>query len=188
MHKKDIVLVGLGTSLTARGGWLDALAIGLSKRWRARVKAINLGGGGKASPWGVSMLPRVVAARPDIVLVEFSVNDADIRLGVSLEQSRANARRIVDELKRRCPGVRICLMTMSPVLGVKALLRPMLGAYYDVWRAVAAESRVELIDIYPLWRRQSAARLRAMIPDGTHPTDAAALAITLPAVEHALSR
>ena len=133
------------------------------------------------------MLPKVVAARPDIVLVEFAVNDADIRLGVGLEQSRANALRIVGELKRQCPGARICLMTMNPVLGVKALLRPMLGAYYDAWRAAAVESRVELIDIYPIWRRQPAARLRAMIPDGAHPTDAAALAITLPAVEHALT-
>jgi lysophospholipase L1-like esterase len=58
------------------------------------------------------------------------------------------------------------------------LVRPNLAAYYDVYRKVAREEDVGLIDNFAVWTAR--ADLAADIPDGIHPTPNAARAVIAP--------
>ncbi len=182
-----MIVVGLGTSLIARGGWLAPLGTMLTQRLGRPVQTMNLGGAGRTSAWGVQMAQRAAAPRPDVVLVEFSINDADIRNLMSFRESYDNAREIVKRIRSSSPRTKIYLMTMNPALGLKAAVRPFLPSYYQTWRDAAHSANVQLIDIYPRWVALGPERLRTLIPDGTHPTEAAGRYIILPPLVAALS-
>ena len=54
---------------------------------------------------------------PDVVLIEFSINDAVWLKGVSLQRSRENATKIVHAIKEARPNTRLFLMTINPTFG-----------------------------------------------------------------------
>jgi lysophospholipase L1-like esterase len=184
----EVRLLALGTSLTARGGWLQPLATALGWTWRRPVQAINMGGPGRTSAWGLARLADAARVRADIALIEFASNDADVRRAITPARSRANLAALIDGLRTADGTTRIFVMTMSPALGLRGLLRPALADYYRGYHEVAAARRAELIDIYAAWRRLSPAELHAAIPDGLHPTAAAHRRITLPTILAALER
>jgi acyl-CoA thioesterase-1 len=183
------VLVAYGTSLTAAFDWTGMLAKAAGRCGLA-LQAWNAALNGVDSRWGLAMLEeRVEQRRPDIVLVEFAINDALASLHISLEESAANISALVEALRRRLPRARILLMTMNPTIGMQAQSRPDLRAYYALYRQIAQERGVELVDLNQAWLRIAAAdpgRLQRMIPDGAHPTLAAHLAVTVPGIAAAL--
>lgn len=163
-------IAGLGTSLTARGGWLEALPGGLAPRLLRPVVTHNFGRVGANSRQGLALLDAVVGALPQVVLLEFAINDAALHRGVSLAESVTNLTCMVCRLRVALPGVRLYLMTMSPVRGWRRALRSRLGVYYDQYPAIAAREQVGLIDNRAAWAALSPAALAAALPDGTHPT------------------
>jgi len=175
-------IVALGTSHTARGGWQRPLADALKTCLGRPVDVINHGKSGANSQWGLGQVPQVAAASPDIVLIEFGANDAALHSGVSEAASRANITAMVRELRSRVPGVRIILMAMNPMHGLRGVLRPWLDDYYDMHRALAAVLGVEFVDHRPAWLRMSADDRDRVIPDGAHPDAAAAAGIVVPAL------
>ncbi len=76
---EPVTIAFLGGSITALPGWRD----GLTRRWRARygkdaVMAVNAGLSATGSDVAVFRLDdEVLAHRPDLVIVEFAVNDAE---------------------------------------------------------------------------------------------------------------
>jgi len=177
-----MMLAAMGSSLTARGVWLTAVASALSRRWGRGVGAHNFGRSGATSRDGLRVAADVAQLTPDIVLVEYSINDADIVSGLTLSESRENMIDIVETLRRRREDVRLCLMTMNPALGLRGLLRPALSAYYSLYRPLAEEVGVECIDIYAAWRRLQQTELERSLPDGLHPSAAAELALVAPSI------
>jgi lysophospholipase L1-like esterase len=176
-------LVTFGTSLTASGGWQGALAAELERCLGRHVDVINLGKGGMASDWGAQSVGLVIAAKPDIVLIEFSGNDASLRRRfVSLKQSQDNIRAIVRALRNNDPNTRIYLMAMNPALGGHGLIRPYLNTYYDSYALLSKELKTGFIDHRPAWANLSDDQLRTAIPDGIHPDPAVARAIIVPNV------
>jgi len=163
-------IAGLGTSLTARGGWLEALPARLAPRLQRPVVTHNFGRVGANSRQGLALLDAVAGALPQVVLLEFAINDAALHRGVSLAESVTNLTRMVRRLRLALPGVRLHLMTMSPVRGWRRLLRSRLQAYYDQYAVIAAREQVGLIDNRPAWAALSPAALEDALPDGTHPT------------------
>lgn len=180
-------VVTFGTSLTARGGWQDELSAALNRCLGTEVDVINLGKSGAASDWGVQAVESVIAAKPDIVLIEFSVNDAALHRGVRLEQSRANIRTIVSKIREAHPQAKIYLMAMSPVLGWRGLLRPFLDGYYDSYLPLSKELNVGFIDHRPAWRALGDAELRSAIADGAHPDPAVARKIIVPRIVQSIA-
>src|SRR3954451_15182332 len=130
-------VAALGTSLTHSGGWLKPLEHELNGCLKQSVDVIDFGRDGATSDWGVAILDKVIHAQPDVVLIEFSVNDAAWFKGISLRQSRANVERIARTLKKAQPHVKIFLMTMSPSFGPRAWIRPHIDAYNHVYRVLA---------------------------------------------------
>ena len=181
-------LVSFGTSLSARGGWQAALAARLRERLEADATIAIHAKPGANSDWGVANAATVAALDADIVLIEFSINDASLLRGVSLSRSRENLRKIVATLKASAPSPRLVLMTMNPALGLKRLVRPRLDAYYAVYLQVAAELGLGVAHLYQAWAALSPRQLRRAIPDGLHPLPDPAADIIVPALTQLITQ
>jgi len=174
--KPPLRILVAGTSLTASYDWPARLSdcadqpISVSRVARA----------GAASDWGVRQADTIVAKRPDIIIIEFSVNDADLRHRISLRESARNHRDLIRSLRAELPEVRIVLMTMSPAHGLRRLLRPRLPAYYRLYRDLAEELDTGLLDIYPRWL--AVPRAAREQQDGLHPSQTMAAQMILPAL------
>lgn len=178
----------LGTSLTRRGDWPDLLAAGLQACAGAPLVVERLARAGAASDWGLEALRARLASAdaptPDIVIVEFSGNDASLVHGFPLFVSRRNHLEMLRLV--RDAGALPILATMSPAWGWKALARPGQDRYHALYRDLAAAEGTGLIDTIADWRALSPEERRVALPDHLHPTAAAMAAITVPAFDKAL--
>ncbi len=176
----------LGTSLSAdRYDWPMALSEALGACLEREVQVTALARPGATVEWGVTQVAQVRATMPDIVLVEFAINDADLTDGLSLAQARAHLAELVLQLTSPPEAPQVALMTMNPAAGLRGLLRPRLSAHYAGYRALAARDEgvgeaVGLIDVEARWRARP--RSARGLDDGLHPDPATARAVIVPAV------
>lgn len=185
---KSYHIIILGTSLTSRGDWPVLLRDRLNSCAAGPVQVERLARAGAASGWGLAALRErlsdTAAGPPDLLIVEFSGNDASLAHGYPLFVSKRNHREII-RLAREA-GAAVMLATMSPAWGQNALERPGQDRYHALYRDLAAAEGVGLIDTIPDWRALSVEDRRADVPDGVHPTDAAMAAIAVPAFVEAI--
>jgi len=199
---KDQTVVVYGTSLTAGGEWTKAL-----KGWletvnpQAKVTFVNSGQSGKNSIVGLQKLDAVVIAKkPDTVIIEFAVNDAGRHAGkeaaVSQEQCGKNLGEMIDRISKALPGTEIILQTMNPAWDApngnrSGSIRPELASYYEVYRKVAAERGLMLVDHHRNWvkiREKDGELFKAYVKDGVHPTKEASVKVTFPELKAALEK
>ncbi|MFZ5678094.1 MAG: SGNH/GDSL hydrolase family protein [Pseudomonadota bacterium] len=180
-------IVTFGTSLTARGGWQEPLREALSACGNAEVTIVNLARSGMASDWGVTQIDKVLAEKPDVVLVEFAVNDAALDRFLSLAASGANMEEIVTRLKAGESKPAVYVMAMSPVSGLRGWIRPYLAQYEERHAEIARKLGVGFIDHRPAWARLSADEIATAIADGTHPHPGTAGRVMLPGLMQALA-
>ena len=160
-HPQKIVCYG--TSLTAVSHeWVDGLRGELDRRWPGLATVVNAGLSGKNSATGLANVQaKVVAERPDAVLIEFSMNDAADSLngGKTAEQALADAesnlKSIIAAVRADNPNCEIILETMDAyvkVPGSNLSNRTDLDAHVAMYRRVAKEEGYLLIDTYPKWQ------------------------------------
>ena len=135
---------------------------------------------GMGSDWGVGAVHDVAATRPDLTLIEFSIIDADLTDGAWLDEARRRHEGMIGALRAAKPAMRVVLVTMSPAHGPRGWVRPFLGAHEDMYRRLAAELDLDLIDLAPIWAAALKDRGGGLLPDGLHPTDEAATEVALP--------
>jgi lysophospholipase L1-like esterase len=185
---RPLRLAILGTSLTARYAWPRALAAALSACLPLPVELGLFARAGEGSAWGERVAPDAARFAPDIAMIEFLANDSDLRHLRSVAGSRASHRRIVAALRTGGHAPAIALMTMNPAFGLRGLGRPRLSAFEAMYRQLARDEGLGLVDLAPRWqaalRNADPARL---LPDGLHPTEEAQAAVTLPGIRAALS-
>jgi acyl-CoA thioesterase-1 len=184
---EPVKIVTLGTSLSARGGWQEPLRRSLGACLDSDVAVVNLAKSAKTSEWGLTQIDKVVAERPDIVLVEFAVNDADVTEFISLSRSSANMAEIVSRLRESETRPSVYVMAMSPVSGLRGMIRPFLGQYEKMHAALARELGAGFIDHRPAWARLSDDEMAKAIADGVHPDPAVASRVIVPGLVHALA-
>jgi lysophospholipase L1-like esterase len=191
----QVTIVTLGTSLT--GGtwrWVDVMKEWLDNDFAGLVTIHNLGVGASASshPPGSSGLDKVkqaAALKPDAAFIEFAVNDAYLPYGISVEDAKRNLNTMIDALLAANPRVEIILQTMNVVVDEHATRRPRLGDYVEMYREVARERGVRLVDHYPNWQKlldSGRDKFMALVPDGIHPQRAGYREILLPALKENL--
>ena len=187
---KPQVIVTYGTSLTAGGAWVAGLDAALTQRFGKASKVVNCGMSGKNSDDGVKQIQTVLQANPNLVFVEFGMNDAVLRFNISVEDARANLEKIIEKLRAQNPAVEIILMTMNPPVGKEREgKRPEIEKYYQMYRDTAQKLKLPLIDHYAAWQKlltDDPKKFNALVPDGLHPNAEGSTTITLPAVKHAL--
>ena len=186
-QSEALKIVTFGTSLTARGGWQEPLRRALSACRDAEVTIVNLAKSGMASDWGVTQIDKVLAEKPDIVLVEFAVNDSALDRFLSLAASAANIEEIVTRLKAGESKPAVYVMAMSPVSGLRGWIRPYLVQYEDRHAELARRLGAGFIDHRPAWAKLSADEIATAIADGTHPDPATAGRVMLPGLMQALA-
>ncbi|WP_438480818.1 SGNH/GDSL hydrolase family protein [Oleiharenicola lentus] len=185
-------VVFYGTSLTKSGGWVEILADELAARCSGIV-VTNAASNGQHSRWGVENLDeRVLAANPDVLFIEFAINDAVARFALSLEDARTNLIAMIDRVRATLPECIVVLQVMNPVIGRPAGHdghRPNLARYEQGYRDVARERGLLLIDHAPAWATLLAIgeiEFSRHVPDGLHPSVAAYEQFMLPTLRAAL--
>ena len=177
-------IVAFGTSLTAGNGWPDRVQARLAACLGTDIALSRVAEPGQGSAWALIQVPRVVALAPDIVLIEFAINDADLRDGVSRAQSLAQHRALIAALRADLPDAVLVLMTMSPAYRMRGALRPFLPGHYADVAALAVDEDLGLIDLYPRWRSTDLPHPS----DGLHPDDAATAQVIDPVLVQALAQ
>lgn len=174
----------MGTSLTARYDWPDRAAARLQAACpNRRVMLTTIARGGAASDWGAAQRDRLRDSRPDILLVEFTVNDADLRRRVGLRAARAHHEALVAAARDVSPDVRIVLVTLNRARGLRAVLRPRIAAHEAQYDALAADLDLGRLALGPDWARALAqGDADALLPDGVHPAPAAVERLVVPRV------
>jgi lysophospholipase L1-like esterase len=193
-----VTIVVYGTSLSAEkcafwrqtgGAWVTYLRRALSPNTDGLITVTNAAKWGSDSDWGLKKLrSRVLTHEPDVVLLEFSVNDADIRRSVSMSRSRENLLAMIQRIGEHDKSCNIVLMTMNPAFGRPLSDRPRLEDYYQIYRDVAEDQALLLVDHMDTWRRLLAhhPEMSKHFPDGLHPDATACERVILPNVLQAL--
>ena len=188
-EKQTVVLYG--TSLTIGGEWAKAMKSWFDEAYPNQVNFVNSGKGGANSDFGVKQLEaRVLAHRPDLVLIEFSYNDSIDNL-LTPQHAWNNLDQMVKRLREQNPAVAIVLQTMNVGWDPKPdhlpfSRRQQLEIFNENYRRYAREQAFPLLDHYPNWLRlkeQEPEKYHAFLPDGSHPTPAASLAVTWPTLK-----
>ncbi len=194
-------IVVYGTSLTANGGWVGQMRAWLAAQYPGAATVINSGLSGRNSAEGLARLEaRVLDHEPDVVFIEFAMNDAfrytDGTPRLDVPQARENLEAMIRAIRERNPDVEILLQTTNTVWDSpagsnrSATLRPELAAYYRMYREVAAARGLMLIDHEANWaalQREDRAKFEAFIPDGVHPTAAGCAEVVFPFLQRQLA-
>jgi lysophospholipase L1-like esterase len=194
-------IVVYGTSLTANGSWVGSMTTWLQTKFPGLVTTVNSGLSGKSSYEGVLQLQtKVINQAPDVVFIEFAINDAfrytDGTPQLTPAQARSNLLSMIDSIKLARPNCEIILQTMNPAWdsptgsNASSSLRPDLASFYANYRSVAAARGLLLIDHFPNWQnlqQSNVSTFQTAIPDGVHPTTAAWDAYVMPLLKWKLS-
>lgn len=183
-------LVTYGTSLTEGGAWVGQLKLLLEKKFPGLITVTNSGKSAMWSKWGVDNLDeRILKKNPDTVLIEFAINDAFLQYKTSVEAARANLENMIGRILKQNPACEIILMTMDPPVREHLQRRPKIEEYYQMYRDVAAQRKLRLVDHYVNWKAildKDPAKYNELVPDGIHPAPKGCQEVIIPALEAAL--
>ncbi len=183
-------LVVYGTSLTAGGAWVGQIQADISKRFPGLLMVTNSGQGAMWSTWGVEHLDeRVIALKPDAVLIEFGINDAYVEYATPVAQAEKNLNTMVSRIGKALPQCEVVLMTMNQPTREHAEKRPKFADYMAMYQRFAKSAKLPLIDLLPTWealRSRDALQWDALVPDGIHPAAAGSQLVTTPGILAAL--
>ncbi|MBF9032116.1 hypothetical protein HKCCE3408_17085 [Rhodobacterales bacterium HKCCE3408] len=160
----------LGTSLSHNEVWTIRLGEALSPCLGSdpEIHVAAFPGADIASIRDTGLIGPMVATDPDIVLIEFAVNDADLRDGPGRAEADRLTRALLAELGGALPGALRVEMTMSPATGLRGLLRPWLeGHYADAVARAGAGASDGAVDLYRRWL--ALPRGSRGLGDGLHP-------------------
>jgi len=157
---EKVRIVAYGDSITAGG---DATAPGLIfwERWveglrlkypRATIETVNGATGGDSTVQGLQRLSeKVLALKPDLVLIGFGMNDHNIG-GVPPAAFANNLRTMIDQV-RADTGAEIVLFSTFPPNPRWHYGTHNMAAYASATEAVAREKQCAFADVYHLWQQ-----------------------------------
>ncbi len=186
---ESLRVVVYGTSLSAHGAWLPQVKSALAESYPDQIDWINTSGSGKNSDWGLKNLDsRVLIHQPDVVFLEFAINDAVARLHCPVKRAESNLRTMIHRIRKANPETQIILQTTNPVFQRPkghTGHRPGLEKYYQMVRRVAKETRTLLADQEPVWRqilKEAPTHFPTLVPDGLHPNALGGQEVAAPVV------
>jgi len=151
-QNKTIVTMGTSLTNTNYSFWVPLFTDWIKSEAPdpGNVTVVNVAISGQASSQAIgSQLSPAKAANPDVVFIEFGMNDAYTPYDISVAQAKANLNYIIDDLETHNPNVDIVLMTMNNTKPGEP--RPNLADYYQNYRDVAQDRGLLLIDHHLNW-------------------------------------
>lgn len=160
---KDVTVVAIGGSVT-RGesassfdnAYYSLVGDWISRRWNVKVNSINAGSNGTGSVIGVERVERdVLRHEPDLVIVEFSVNDGDNDLDKEAYESLI---------------IRLLSAPCRPAVIHMAMCNRDQHSSERIHSEICSHYNVPLLSLIPFiqWEKDTA----PYFIDGVHPTDA----------------
>lgn len=162
LQNKDAVsVVLLGDSISTgcnASGWANAaphqppyqdlLLQHLKESYSPNLTLTNLAVGGMSTPWGLTRVPDVVAAKPDLVILAFGMNDSS---GRSPEEYKANTQAMISAIRDVSPQTEFILV--SSMLGNRdwIKLKHELFPQYRMALAELNEPGIALADMTSIW-------------------------------------
>jgi lysophospholipase L1-like esterase len=127
----------------------DLLVRHLECVYGARITLSNLAVAGMATAWGVQTVANVIAAKPDLVILAFGMNDC--AGGLSAAEYQANTQAMLDAVRKALPQAEFVLV--ASMLGNTdwAILRPELFAPYRDALAALCGPGIVLADMTSMW-------------------------------------
>ena len=147
--KQTIVVYGTRLGALPDGDltWPAMLQDSINRMYPNSVEVINAAQSGMWSTWGVQNLDaRVLEKHPDMVLIEFGINDAYLPYKTSVETCRINVEYMIDRIQESYPDCEIVLHVMNMPIREHLESRPNIEQYYDVYRKLARKRTLKLID------------------------------------------
>ncbi len=177
-------IVAYGTSLTANGTWVARLQDVLNAKFPHLAEVVNAGQAAMWSKWGIENLnSRVISRHPDVVFIEFAMNDAFLDYQTSVAAARDNLEKMISLIREAYPKCEIILMVMNRPTGVHLEERPRIADYEQMYRETALGHSLRLIDFSADWQtvlRQGEVVWRELVPDGIHPNDRGSEVVIMP--------
>lgn len=166
-----------GTSLSKSGAWVPQLQQTLDARFPGLVTLTNSARGGQHSGWGAAHVDSaVIALKPDVVFIEFAINDAVTRFDLSLDTVRRNVDTVLDRIATVLPACEVILQIMNPAFGKaegESAHRRNQDAYQQIYRDAAKRRGFLLVDHSVAWNHllatEGEAAVKKLIPEGVHP-------------------
>ena len=166
-----------GTSLSKGGAWVPQLRATFDARFPGLVTLTNSARGGQHSGWGAAHVDSaVIAIKPDVVFIEFAINDAVTRFDLSLDTIRRNVDKILDRIAAVLPTCEVILQIMNPAFGKaegESAHRRNQDAYQQIYRDAAKRRGLLLVDHSVAWNHllatEGEAAVKKLIPEGVHP-------------------
>lgn len=151
-------------------GYAPLVVNALEERYGAPVRLINLAVAGSTSADGVWTADAIAAARPDLVIVAFGMNDACY---AEAGEFADNISAIVARVKDRAPDAEFVLVSpMLPTAACHWVAAPRFGDYRAALAGLSGPG-VALADVTTVWERLLT-RKRALDLSGNglnHPND-----------------
>lgn len=159
--KEAISIVLLGDSISTgcnASGWAncsphqppyqDLLLEHLKQTTSADTTLTNLAVGGTSTPWGLTRIPDVVAAKPDLVILAFGMNDSS---GRSAEEYKSTTLAMIKAVRETQPDVEFILV--ASMLGNRdwVTLNHDLFPQYRTALEELTEPGVALADMTSIW-------------------------------------
>jgi len=172
----DVTIVALGDSLTS--GWMVARGYTeflrdmlMSRFPRADVRIINSGIPGDTATGGLYRLQQdALSYSPDLVLVQFALNDAFC--GCSLAEFRVAIEAIIERIRQES-SAEVLLLTST--LPADASELDVVAQFYAVLKDIAREKECGVALVDELWRDAIAAGTlhdSLVLYDRVHPSEA----------------
>jgi lysophospholipase L1-like esterase len=120
----------------------------LHERYKGQVEVANLSVGGMDSAWGLTMVDKVVDAKPDLVLLAFGMNDSGGRPATDFQDKIAATMKGIRE--KRPPAEFILVATMVGNPNWVALKQELFPQYRDALARLCGPG-VALADLTSIW-------------------------------------
>lgn len=172
---EKVAIVAFGDSITegyeTPASFVDYWEEALRRKFPAApLRIINSGRCGDTTFDAVDRFRRDVAAhRPDLVSVQFGINDCFST--VYRSEFRENLQWIILRIREETRAETVLVTSMLPrnENDQESLMR-----YYDVIRHYASEYKLPIVELDALWRRALRGERdfdSLVLPDGIHPSD-----------------
>ena len=173
-NSDQVTIAGLGDSLTygwmVQKGFFERFLDSIETRYPdPRILRINAGVPGDTAAGGASRLSQVLVKEPDLLIVQFALND--LFTGETPANFASNLTRIVKMGSEA--GACVVLVTSCPVPSDD--VQAAATRFYDAVRDTGRQTGVNVADLDRHWRDSidsGMGRGPMYLSDGVHPSDA----------------
>ena len=160
-NKQPLTVIVLGDSISAganasgvvdgpphQPAYPELLRLTLEARFQSKVELKNLSLGGSDTKWGLTQVEAVAAARPDLVVLAFGMNDSSGRPAADF---RDNTQKLMASIREKVPAVEFILV--ATMLGNRdwiTLKHELFAEYRDALAGLCGPG-VALADLTSIW-------------------------------------